>query len=307
MAFMSLVLLAFLLGSSPQAPSTAAVRGSGHIYRLFCAQAGELIVASETGVCEKTEAGGVQRFEVRNEAGDVQFFQDAPEENPFSYVGIFSFANGDGEILDIDTSHGEIQSSGPKPEHLIYYFEPTASGLVPFNPPLAGIDGFAQLGSGKALSRTFNTGFFQFSVLLDFDITAHRIEIMSDQPAFSAFPPPGPRKSGLSATSGEIKLYGSHNIASPKIDIRIARGHAVEWWQSPSTGDKPAATQTVTILAAWAPTSLKPADNAPEGVKMVYFDWNNLWLQIQVDDHTGWIRGSSSLRTIGLEMVSAQR
>jgi hypothetical protein len=39
---------------------------------------------------------------------------------------------------------------------------------------------------------------------------------------------------------------------------------------------------------------------------MVYFDWNNLWLQIQVDDHTGWIRGSSSLRAIGLEMISAQ-
>ena len=62
----------------------------------------------------------------------------------------------------------------------------------------------------------------------------------------------------------------------------------------------------VTILAAWAPASLKPADNAPDGVKMVYYDWNNLWLQIQVGDHTGWIKGAGSFRAIGLEMPSAQ-
>jgi hypothetical protein len=243
---------------------------------------------------------------VRNETRDVQFFQDAPEGKPFTYVGIFSFSNGGSEILNIETSFDEIPDNGPKPVHLIYYFEPTRSGLVPFRPPLAGVDGFAQLPSGAALSRTFNTGFFQFSVLLDFDLAAHRIEIMPDQTAFPAFPPPGPRKSGLSAASGEIKLFGAHNISAAEADVHISPGHSVTWWQSPSTGDKPATGQVVTILAAWAPTSLKPADNAPDGVKMVYFDWNNLWLQIQVGDQTGWIRGSSSLRTIGLEMAAAQ-
>ena len=89
--------------------------------------------------------------------------------------------------------------------------------------------------------------------------------------------------------------------------IQIAPGHVVMWWQSLDPVEKPAAGQVVTILAAWAPASLKPADNAPEGVQMVYYDWNNLWLQIQVDNQTGWIRGTNSFRMIGLQMANAQR
>ena len=307
MPLTSLVLLALLSPASLQASSSATVKASGHTYQLFCSQEGELILASETGLCEKTESGGVQHFEVRNEAGEVQFFQDAPTGNPFQYVGIFSFANAGKEILDIDISHDEIHGSSPNPAHIIYYFDPTPSGLVAFNPPLEGLDGFAQLSAGIALSRTFDAGFFQFSVLLDFNVANHRIEIMPDQSAFSAFPPLGQQKSGPSPASGEIKVYSGHDSAASKTDIRIAPGHVVKWWQSLNPGEKPAAGQVVTILAAWAPASLKPADNAPEGVQMVYYDWNNLWLQIQVDDHTGWIKGTSSFRTIGLEMTNARR
>jgi hypothetical protein len=307
MPFTSLVLLALLTGVSVQASSSATVKAGGHTYQLFCSQEGELIRASETGLCEKTESGGVQHFEVRNEAGEVQFFQDAPAGIPFSYVGIFSIANTGREIFDVDTSHDEIHGSSPKPAHLIYYFDPTPSGLVPFNPPLVGVDGFAQLSAGIALSRTFHAGFFQFSVLLDFNVATHRIEIMPDQIAFSAFPPSSRQKSGPSPASGEIKFYSSHDSAAPKADIRIAPSHMVTWWQSFNPGEKPAAGQVVTILAAWAPASLKPADNAPDGVQMVYYDWNNLWLQIQVGNHTGWIKGTNSFRTIGLEMTNAQR
>jgi hypothetical protein len=249
----------------------------------------------------------VQRFEIRNEDGEVQFFQDAPAGNPFSYVGIFSLANAGREIFDVDTSHDDIQGSGTKPVHLIYYFDPTPSGLVPFSPAIVGIDGFAHLSSGIALSRTFDTGFFQFSVLLGFNTLTHRIEVLPDQTAFSAFPPLGKQKSGPSPTAGEIKFYSNHDSAAPKTDVRIAPGHTVTWWQSLDPVERPATGQIVKILAAWAPASLKPADNAPEGVEMVYYDWNNLWLQIQLDDRTGWIRGTSSLRAIGLEMTNAQR
>ena len=304
MPFTSLVLLTLLPGVFQQASSTATVQGGGHVYQLYCRQEDESILASETGLCEKTESAGLQRFEVRNESGDVQFFQDAPAGKPFSYVAIFSFANAGQEILDVDTSLDEIHGSGPKPTHVIYYFDPTPSGLVPFDPPLVDVDGFAQLSTGVALSRSFDSGFFQFSVLLDFNAVYHRIEIMPDQIAFSAFPPPGRQKSGTSPGSGDIKLYSSHDSAAPKADMRIAPGHTVVWWQSPGTGEKPAG-QVVTILAAWAPASLKPADNEPDGVKMVYYDPNDLWLQIQVDGHSGWIRGTSSFRTIGLEMMTA--
>jgi hypothetical protein len=307
MPFASLILLTLLSRVPAQASSSAAVKASGHTYQLYCAQEGELIRASDTGLCEKTESGGVQRFEVRNEDGEVQFFQDAPAGNAFSYVGIFSFANAGKEILDVDTSHDEIHGNGLKPVHLIYYFDPTPSGLAPFNPPLVGVDGFAQLSTGIALSRTFNTGYFQFSVLLDFDVAHHRIEILPGQMAFSALSPPGWKKSGPSPASGEIELYGSHDGGAPKAAFSITRGHTVTWWQSLPSGEKPAAGQVVTILAAWAPTSLKPADNAPEGVQMVYYDWNNLWLQIQVDEHTGWIKGTRSFRAIGLEMTNAQQ
>ena len=307
MPFASLILLTLLSRVPAQASSSAAVKASGHTYQLYCTQEGELIRASDTGLCEKTESGGVQRFEIRNEDGEVQFFQDAPSGNPFSYVGIFSFANAGKEILDVDTSHDEIHGNGPKPVHLIYYFDPTPSGLAPFNPPLVGVDGFAQLSTGIALSRTFNAGYFQFSVLLDFDVAHHRIQILPDQIAFSALSPPGWKKSGPSPASGEIELYGSHDGGAPKAAFSITRGHTVTWWQSLPSGEKPAAGQVVTILAAWAPTSLKPADNAPEGVQMVYYDWNNLWLQIQVDDHTGWIKGTRSFRAIGLEMTNAQQ
>jgi len=302
----SLILLTLLSGIPVQSSPTASVKASGHTYQLYCAQEGELIVASETGLCEKTEAGGVQRFEIRNEDGEVQFFQDALGGNPFSYVGIFSFANAGKEILDVDTSHDEIHGNGPKPVHLIYYFDPTPSGLAPFNPPLVGVDGFAQLSTGIALSRTFNAGYFQFSVLLDFDVAHHRIEILPDQIAFSAFAPPGREKSGPSQASGEIKMFSNHDSGSPKTDFRIAPGHMVTWWQSVSLVEKPTSGQVVTILAAWAPASLRPADNAPEGVQMVYYDWNNLWLQIQVEEHTGWIKGTRSFRALGLEMTNAQ-
>src|ERR1700722_7612073 len=306
MPFTSLILLTLLSGTPVQASSSAIVMAGGHTYQLFCVQEGELILASETGLCEKTESGGVQRFEIRNEDGEVQFFQDAPAGNPFSYVGIFSIANAGIEVLDVDTSHDEIQGSGPKPAHLIYYFDPTPSGLVPFNPAIAGVDGFAHLSTGIALSRTFNTGFFQFSVLLGFNAATHRIEIMPDQIAFSAFPPADRKKSGTSQASGEIKFYSTHNIATPKTDVRIKPGHLVTWWQSLDTVERPPSSQVVTILAAWAPASLKPADNAPEGVQMVYYDFNNLWLQIQVDDQTGWIKGTGSFRMIGLEMPNGQ-
>ena len=303
----SLILLALLSAVPVQTSPSATVKASGHTYQLYCAQEGELIVESETGLCGKTEAGGVLRFEIRNEDGDIQFFQDAPGGNPFSYVGIFSIPNAGREIFYVDTSHDEIQGSRPKPVHLIYYFDPTPNGLVPFRPALLGVDGFAHLSTGIALSRTFSAGFFQFSVLLDFNVATHRIEIMPDQTAFSAFAPSGREKSGPSRASGEIKMYGNHDSGSPKMDIRIAPGHLVTWWQSLDVVEKPASGQVVTILATWAPASLRPADNAPEGVQMVYYDWNNLWLQVQVDDHTGWIKGTSSFRTIGLEMTNEQR
>jgi hypothetical protein len=247
----------------------------------------------------------VQRFEVRNEDGDIQFFQDAPAGNSFGYVGIFSIANAGKEIFYVDTSHDDADGSGLKPAHLIYYFDPTPAGLVPFSPPLVGVDGFAHLSAGIALSRTFNAGFFQFSVLLGFNATTHRIEIMPDQIVFSAFAPPGREKSGPSRAAGEIKLFSNHDGAAPKADFKIAPGHIVAWWQSLNPVETPASGQVVTILAAWAPASLRPADNAPEGVQMVYYDWNNLWLQIEVDDHTGWIKGTSSFRAIGLEMTNA--
>jgi hypothetical protein len=307
MPFATLILLTLLSGVSLQAPSSAKLKAGGHTYQLYCAQESELIVASETGVCEKTESGGVPRFEIRNQDGEVQFSQDAPGGNPFTYVGIFSIANAGREILYVDISHDEVHGIGLKPVHLIYYFDPTPNGLVPFQPPLVGVDGFAHVTTGIALSRTFNAGFFQFSVLLGFNLATHRIEIMPDQIAFSALPPPGPEKSGPSRASGEIKMYSAHDSGSPKTDFRIAPGHVVTWWQSLNPVEKPASSQVVTILAAWAPASLRPADNASDGVEMVYYDWNNLWLQIQVDDHTGWIKGTSSFRTIGLEMTNAQR
>jgi hypothetical protein len=307
MALISLMLLTLLSGVPIQAFSGATVKASGHTYQLFCSQEGELILASETGLCEKTETGGVQHFEVRNEAGDVQFSQDAPAGNPFSYVGIYSFTNAGRVILDVDSSHDEIHDSDPKPVHLIYYFDPTPSGLVPFGPPLVGIDGFTQLPDGVALSRTFNAGFFQFSVLLDFNLAGHRIEIMPDQPAFSVLPPVDRQKARPSPASGDLKMYSNHDAGSSKADMTITPGHIVTWWQSLDAVEKPAAAQVVTVLAAWAPASLKPADNAPEGVKMVYYDWNNLWLQIQVGDHTGWIKGTASFRMIGLEMANSHR
>lgn len=307
MPFASLVLLALLSRIPSQDSSNAMIRASGHTYQLFCAQEGELILASETGLCQKTESGGVQHFEVRNEDGDAQFSQDAPAGSPFSYVGIFSIPNAARLILDIDTSHDEMQGGGPKSAHVHYYFDPLPSGLVPFNPSLVGVDGFAQLNSGVALSRTFSADYFQFSVLLDFKMSAHLIEIMPDQLLFSALPPAGREKSRLSPASGEIKFYSNHDNTAPNAAVRIAPGHLVTWWESIDSVGKPASGQVVTILAAWAPASLKPADNAPEGVKMVYYDWNNLWLQIQVDDRTGWIRGTSSFRTIGLEMTNANR
>ena len=302
MAFTTLVFLALLSTAPAQTAPSATVMAGGHAYQLFCTQAGELMVESETGLCEKTEAGGVQHFEVRNEDGEVQFSQDAPEGKPFTYVAIFGVANAGREVLDVDTAQDDNPAGGSKANHLIYYFDPGPSHLIPFDPPMVGVDGFAHVDQGLALSRTFDAGYFQFSLLLGFNMGTHRIEIMPDQSAFSALPPPGRQKSGPAGGSGELKLYSSHDVGAVKTPVQIKPGHAIDWWQAPGLGGKAGASQVVTILSAWAPASLKPADNAPDGVKMVYFDWNNLWLQIEVDDHMGWIKGSASFRMIGLQM-----
>lgn len=303
------ILLLTLLSQTPDQPalSNATIRAAGHSYQLFCLREGEEIEASETGLCQKTDSGGVTHFEIHNEDGTVQFSQDAPDGKPFSYVAVVPIMGAARTLLDVDTSSDERPGGGPKSAHVNYYFEASASGLVAFSPGILGIDGFAKLDTGTALSRTFDTGFFQFSVLLGFNALTHRIEILPDQTVFSAPPPLGPEKAGPSGAAGEVKLYAGHDTASPKTDLRIERGHVVTWWESLNPVEKPAAGQVVTILAAWAPVSLRPADNAPDGVRMVYFDWNNLWLKIQVDERTGWIKGTSSFRAIGLTMGNAPR
>jgi len=303
------ILLLSLLWQTPDPPalSSATIRAAGHSYQLFCLREGEEIEASETGLCQRTDAGGVTHFEIRNEAGEAQFSQDAAAGKPFSYVAVVPIAGAARTLLDVDTSSDERPRGGPKSAHVNYYFELNGSGLVAFSPGILGVDGFAKLDSGTALSRTFDTGFFQFSVLLGFNALTHRVEILPDQTVFSALPPPGQGKAGPSGAAGEVKLYAGHDTSSPKTDLKIERGHVVTWWGSVSPIDKPAAGQLVTILAAWAPVSLRPADNAPEGVQMVYFDWNNLWLKIQVDQRTGWIKGTSSFRAIGLTMGNAPR
>jgi hypothetical protein len=298
------ILLLTLLWQTPdQTPlSTATIRVAGHSYQLFCLREGEEIEASETGLCQKTDAGGVTHFEIRNEDGDARFSRDAPAEKPFSYVAIASVGGAGKTILNVDTSSEDKPGGGPKSAHVNYYFDLNAAGLFAFSPGILGVDGFAKLDTGSALSRTFDTGFFQFSVLLGFNPLTHRIEILPDQTVFSALPPPGRDKAGTSGAAGALSLYASHDSASPKTDLRIERGHTVTWWESLNPVEKPAGGQVVTILAAWAPVSLRPADNAPDGVKMLYFDWNNLWLKIQVDERTGWIKGASSFRAVGLTM-----
>ena len=305
MAWAGFVLLALVSQIAPPSSSGALVHAGGHIYQLYCANTGELIRASETGICEKTDSGGVERFEIRNEDGDAQFSQDAPAGKPFAYVAVFAVANAGKELVDADTSFEAGPGGGPKSAHVHYYFEPSASGLALFGPPLMGIDGFAHLESGVALSRTFDAGFVQFSVLLGFNLLTHRIEIMPEQSAFSAFPPRDRQKPKPTAAGGDLKLYGAHDPTAAATTVEILPGHVVTWWQSLDTVEKPSGGQTVQVLAAWAPASLKPADNAPEGVQMVYYDWNNLWLQVEVDGHTGWTKGSSSFRIIGLT-TSAQ-
>lgn len=305
---LSILLLAVLLsqGPSPAVPSRGVISSNGHTYQLFCAQQGELIVASETGVCEKTEAGGVQRFEIRDEDGEAAFSEDAPEGGAFTYVGMSSTIGGPRDILTVEVSSADAPAGKKDPGRILYYFDLAPSGLVRFEPALVGVDGFAHLDNGVAVSRTFDAGFFQFSVLLGFNFVTHRIGILPDQPVFPALPPPGRDKPQTSASSGGVKLRPAHDNAAPATDLKILPGHKLAWWQSLAIDDGSSAAQNIKVLAVWAPASLRPADNAPEGVQMVYYDWNNLWLQIEVDQDTGWIRGASNFRLIGLQMAEGQ-
>lgn len=308
MPLATLIFLALLPQAATQSPpSRAIIQSNGHTFQLFCTAKGELIAASETGVCEKGDSGGIEHFEIRNEDGEARFSQDAPEGNAFTYVGIFAVTGGPREILDVETSHDQNPGGDRKAARLSYYFDMAPSGLVRFEPALSGVDGFAHLNNGVALSRTFDAGFFQFSVLLEFNFVSHRIAILPDQSVFSALPPSGREKAQASGAAGLLKLHSAHDNASTATDTRILPGHKVTWWQSLSVNDSPGPAQNVKVLAAWAPASLKPADSAPEGVQMVYYDWNNLWLQVQVDEHTGWIRGTGNFRLIGLEMGTGSR
>lgn len=73
MDFAGIALFALLSQALAQPPlSSATIRAGGHTYQLYCTQQGELIRASDTGVCQKSDSGGVERFEIRNEDGDAQ-------------------------------------------------------------------------------------------------------------------------------------------------------------------------------------------------------------------------------------------
>ena len=78
MTFTTLILLTLLSQAPTQSTPAVTVQAGGHMYQLFCSREGEEISASETGLCEKTESGGVQHFEIRDEDGKPQFAEDAP-------------------------------------------------------------------------------------------------------------------------------------------------------------------------------------------------------------------------------------
>jgi|SRR5215831_6101824 len=271
---------------------------NGHDYSLFCRMAGES-VSTLGSMCL-----GVDHFEVRDEAGRVQFALDTPDDNPFSAVDIHGGTYNNTDFFRVSVTHDEEHGRDADPLYVYYEFDPTPSGLAPVDPPIVcppeGRGGMGQ--AGAMLSCSLNLGYVRTEVLLKKNGRNHRIEIDQRKQGYPVFAPFGQSSPRQSNDSGQIKIYSDHQIDAPSSALKIEPKHSVIWWQSRFPSDAPHAGQTIMILTAWAPVSLTASDRIPAGAEMVRCNAEDLWLQISVDNQTGWIHGPNSFRTVGLRI-----
>lgn len=286
MLLLELVLAALLQQTAPQKPPwDGAIHMGGHAYRLSCYMAGDPVPCVRCHACELA----VDHFEIRDEAGHIQFEKDAPQGKPFTNVLAMGFGNLGDQVLKIDTVQ-DPSPDGTPIARVLYAFEPTPSGLEPFNPPLTCLNGaMGDLASHTiALGCHFDTGYFTFTVVLLYDFSHHQITLMPDQKVFSVlFPRPYER---LKATaSAKLELYSDHEDNAPLSILAI----------SPEDSTK--------LVAAWSPVSMAPVDGGPAGFQGVRHDASQVWLQVRVKGRTGWVRGKRSFEAIGLQIQDADR
>lgn len=277
--------------------SHGAVHLNGHDYSLFCRLVGES-ASNSAQICE-----GADHFEVRDEAGRIQFALSTPADNPFTSVNIEGGTYANTDFFRVYVSHDQVRGRDATPLWIYYEFDPRPSGLVPLDPPVACPPAGGGMGEvGATLSCDLKLGYVRMSALLKVDARDHRVEIDQSAKGYSVFSPFGQSDPKQSYESGDIQVYSNHQTDAPSSRVKIKSGHSVIWWQSRFQSSAPRGVQTIMILWAWAPVTLTPSDGIPAGAKMVSSNAKDLWLQIKVDDQAGWIHGSSSFDTVGLHI-----
>ncbi len=154
-----------------------------------------------------------------------------------------------------------------------------------------------------AYANFLRTGYFRFLVPLEYDFDRHQTVLMPMpmQNAFAVAPPKVRDVPKRLATSAELKLYSEHKTSASSSNVTVRAGMLLTWYQS-VPDEKLPANQLVEIMAAWAPISLKGSKDGREGLQVVSFDKNDVWLQVQMTGRTGWIHGDASFRAIGLPL-----
>jgi len=284
MLLATLLFAAALQQCSPYTgPNDGAIHVCGHAYKLTCTRFG-----SPTD-CEGNAHGHaeVDHFEVRDERGGVVFERNVSADQILTDVGISETGYPDHPQLFAVSVERQTNADGNAPSiSYVYYFHATSSGLIAFQPAaLSCAEGtqtmLANLNvwppGGMVVGCKFLAGYFRFTVELEFEWDRH--QIVAVQTGDSAFHVGGSTGNSTKAAAvSTLHVCQDHDKNAPQFTIRIARG------------------QVTRLLAAWVPIVLRTTGD----VGIVSYDPDKLWLQIELKNQRGWIRGDAGFRAIGL-------
>ncbi len=274
--------------STYSGPDDGAIHVCGHTYRLICTRSGS------PSDCVGTAGGPaeVDHFEVRDEHGRVAFERSVSDEQLFAGIGVSETGYPDHpQLFTVSVERQADANDRVSSNSYTYYFDATPSGLTAFQPALSCGEGTGTMLSnlnlwppgGMALGCEFDAGYFRFTAKLEFDWDRH--QIVPTPTDGGAFHVGGSAEiSAKAATFSTLRIYRDHDKNAPQFSIRIARGQATP------------------VVAAWVPVLLRSSRD----VAIASYDPGKLWLQIELKNQTGWIRGDESFRAIGLHHAAAR-
>jgi len=259
-------------------PTDGTIHACSHAYRLICTRSG-----APTD-CTGTQAFGpavVDRFQILDETGHVIFERSSLGQELFTGIVSAEMGYPGSELFMVGVSVTDKRKGRSSSRSYSYDFAVTPAGLELFSPATDCGEGEGRLLSNPGISRgcEFNTGYFRFIATLTYDSAHRQIELQPKPSGFPVFFADGgqpPQSTAVRST--QIRGYSDHDQLAPSSTEVVRQG------------------QLIGLRAAWSPISL----DTSAGIAVVRYDPGDLWLQIELNGRTSWIRGDRDFQAIGL-------